>query len=130
MDISPRALSAAAQPYAAAAAATRASDAPSSSSRSGTSSNSNEQRSAPSSSGGTGRPSRSLGALVREVCELANPWRAALVCLACLVMLASCDNFFGVPTLALFLVGGAELRSQVTWDAAYGPLHRKLGVTR
>jgi len=115
-DISPYALSAAAMPYAARASGTATS------SSSGSSDNGNVQKSTP------GRPSRSLGATAREVCELANPWRAALVCLACLVMLACCDNFFGLATLALLLVGGVDLRSQVTWDAAYGPLHRKLGV--
>merc|ERR1711924_221762 len=40
------------------------------------------------------------------------------------VMLYTKDNYFGIPTLMLWLITGKS----VTWDSAYRPLHKKLGL--
>ena len=50
------------------------------------------------------------------------------VAAAALVMLLTADNFGGAGALALWLAGGRDLRAAVTWEAAYAPLHRSIGV--
>ena len=38
------------------------------------------------------------------------------------------DNFFGIPTLVTYLLGGATLTQSVAWETAYGPLLTKIGM--
>ena len=38
------------------------------------------------------------------------------------------DNFFGIPTLVGFLIGGGAFARTLTYDAAYGPLLTKIGM--
>ena len=66
--------------------------------------------------------------VVHEVCEMARPSSAIFLIGIILVMLFAMDNFFGITTIALCLCGNRDLKAQVTWEAAYGPLHRKIGI--
>jgi hypothetical protein len=68
--------------------------------------------------------------VVHEICEMARPKSAFLLMVVILIMLFSMDNFFGIPTTLLRSFGSRDLNALVCWEAAYAPLHRKIGVAK
>ena len=46
-----------------------------------------------------------------------------------LVMLFAMDNFFGIPMMVARIFGGAGLSRALNYDAAYGPILSKIGIS-
>ena len=63
-----------------------------------------------------------------NICEMARPRSAFVLLGIALTMLFAMDNFFGIPMVVMRLFGSREVNAKVSWDAAYAPLHRKIGV--
>ena len=43
-------------------------------------------------------------------------------------MMLTMDNFFGIPMLVSYLLGGETLKRAITYENAYGPLLVKIGM--